>query len=267
MEPRAEIADILVVQQIEAAVTALEDERERLEDEQAAFTQFHKHIANMDVHAPATSTATAGVTNAIMGTATVTTSSAQLEQVRDAYSETVMSVPHYEEDYNLSLDDDLAEEFGSELASALATADSLTPPLQGTLLTGSHQASESRSVLLDTLDREAENLHNMSKTLEEMKTVLMELNQRPVATWSKEKLTAGYERLSDLEAQCDSLAAERQAELHSQRIRGPKHTDEELNEYLYDSLSVTYPILADLAGFTSLLHTARQCLEQELIAL
>jgi hypothetical protein len=265
MEPRDEIADTAVAQQIEAAETALDDERECLEDERAAFAQFRKRVANMDVSASATPTATTKVKNAIMGTSQPTASVAQLEQVQDVYRETVMSVPHYEEDYDLSLTEDLAEEFGPELASAFATVDSLTPPLHETLLTTSQQATEGRAAVLDALDREAENLQHTRDTLEELNTTLTELNQRPLTAWSKEELTAGSERLADLEAQCDELAAQRQSQLHSQRIRGPKHTDEELNEYLYESLPVTYPVLADIAEFTSHLCTARQRLEQALI--
>jgi hypothetical protein len=49
--------DATVTQQIKAAEAALADERECLEDEQAAFAQFRKRVSSMDVHAP-TPTAT-----------------------------------------------------------------------------------------------------------------------------------------------------------------------------------------------------------------
>ena len=91
------------------------------------------------------------------------------------------------------------------------------------------------------------------------------MNQQPLGAWSSTELRATDERLADFEAQCDDLAANRQAELRSQRIPGPSSTDEDLNEYLYESLPVTYPVLADLAGFRSLLVTARQHLERALI--
>jgi hypothetical protein len=257
-------ADTAVTQQI-AAVAALDEERERLDVERAAFTQFRKRVAAMDVHTPTTNTA-AGIKNALMGTSTATASSAQLEQVRTAYRETVMSVPHYDEDYDQSLDDDIAEEFSPELANALTAADSLTPPIQETLLTGCQRATEGRTTLLSALDREADNLQHARETLEALQTTLNEMNQRPIAVWSTNEIISTYERLADLETQCDELAAERQTELRSQRIPGPNPTDEELNEYLYESLSVTHPVLADLAEFDSLLHTARQHLEQALIS-
>jgi hypothetical protein len=264
MEPRAEIADTAVAQLMKAAETALNNERECLEDERTAFAQFRKRVANMDVHAPAIPTAPTKVKHVIMGTSQPTTSTFQLEQVQDAYRETAMSVPHYEDDYDQSLPEDFAAEFGAELASTLATADSLTPPLHETLLTASQQATESRAALLNALDREAKSLQQARDTLEELNTTLTELNQQPVTAWTTNEIVAIHERLADFEAQCDQLAADRQVELRSQRIRGPKHTDEEFNEYLYEPLSVTYPVLADLAEFTSLLHTARRYLEPSL---
>jgi hypothetical protein len=259
------ITDTRVTQQIEAAEAALDNERGCLEDEQAAFTQFRKRVAGMDEHAPATPTATTRVKNAIMGSSEAAASAAQIKQVRNAYRETVMSVPHYEDDYDQSLTDDIAEEFSPELANALATADALTPPLQETLLTGGQQATDGRTTLLSALDHEADNLQHARDTLTEMNTTLTEMNQRPLGAWSPTELRSTDERLADFEAQCDDLATDRQAELRSQRIPGPNRADEELNEYLYRSLSVTYPVLADLAEFRSLLATARQHLERALI--
>jgi Fe-S-cluster formation regulator IscX/YfhJ len=256
--------DTATTQQIEAAVTALDDERESLEAERAAFTQFRKRVAAMDVHTPPSHT-TARIKNAIMGASEDTSSATQSRQVQSAYRETVMSVPHYEDDYDQSLDEDLAEEFSPELVSALATADTLTPTVQQTLLTGCQRAIEGRTTLLNALDREADDLQQVHDTLEAMNKALTEMNQRPLANWSTSELISAHERLSEFQTQCDDLAAERQAKLRSQRIPGPRHTDEKLNEYLYESLPVTYPVLADLAELSTLLNTARQRLERALI--
>jgi soluble cytochrome b562 len=246
-------------------VAALDDERDCLEAERAAFTQFRKRVAGMDVSESAMPTATTKVKNAIMGTSETSTSAAQIEQVRNAYHETIMSVPHYEDDYDQSLDTDLAEEFGPELANALATTDSLTPPLHETVLTASQQATEGRTTLLSALDREADDLQQVRDTLETMHTTLTKMNQRPITAWATNKIISTYEQLVEFETQCDELAAERQAELHSRRVPRPIHANEEFNEYLYESLPVTYPVLVDLAEFDSLLQTARQHLEQALI--
>lgn len=254
-----------VTQQIEAAVAAVDDERECLEDERIAFARFRKRIAPLDVHPPTNPTTTTKIKDMIVGASSPTASATQTEQVRNAYSETVMSVPHYDEDYDQSLNDHLAAEFTSELAGALATTDSLTPSLHETLLTGSQQAKESRSSLLDMLDRETDSLQHARETLNEMYTSLVEMNQQPITAWSTTEIISTHERLQEFETQCDELAAQRQAELNSQRVRRPNHTDEQLNEYLYASLPVTYPVLSDLAEFASLVSMARQRLEQALI--
>lgn len=256
--------DTMVTRQMKEARAALNDECERIEDERRAFGQFQKRIGAIDVHLPANNT-TARIKNGVMRISTTTSSSTQVEQVQSIYRETVMSVPHYEEDYDQSLDDHLAAEFSPELAGALATIDTLTPPVQETILTSSEQAIEERTTLLRALNREADNLQQTRDTLNEMNTALTKMNQCPISAWSTNRIIANYGRLVDFETQCDELAAERQAELHSQRIPGPNHTDEELNEYLYESLPVTYPVLADLASFSSLLSTARQHLEHALI--
>jgi protein subunit release factor A len=259
--------DAAVTQQIETAEDALDDECKCLEDERAAFAQFRKRVASMDAHAPAPTATTRvkSTKNAIMGASEATASTAQIEQVRHTYRETVMNVPHYEEDYDQSLDEDIAEEFSPELANALATADSLAAPVQDTLLTGSDRATDGRTTLLNTLDREADTLQHAREELTEMNTALTEMNQHPLEAWSTTELRSVDERLADFETHCENLAAERQAELRSQRIPGPHHGDEDLNEYLYKSLPVTYPVLADLAEFTSLLITARQHLERAFI--
>jgi hypothetical protein len=200
-----------------------------------------------------------------MGSSEATASGAQIKQVRNAYRETVMSVPHYEDDYDQSLGDHLATEFSPELASTLATADALIPPVQETLLTGCQQATDGRTTLLSALDREADNLQHARDALEAMQTSLTEMNQQPITAWTTNEIISTYEQLVDFETQCDELAAERQTELRSHRIPGPNPADEQLNEYLYESLPVTYPVLANLAEFDSLLHTARQHLEHALI--
>ena len=258
-----------VTRQTQQALQALADERECLTAERTAFSRFHKQIAAMgmdiDVHTLATPQKEATTGSVITKTSEEPTHSSRLSHVRAAYRDTVMSVPHYEDDYDQALDEHLAEEFSPELASAITTADTFTPPLKEALLAGCHRAIESRQALFGALEQEADSLHQAYDTLEEIETALDEMNQRPIPAWSIEELTTDYERLRNFERQCEELAAERQAQLHSQRVRGPKQADEDFNEYLYESLSVTYPVLADTAACSSLLRTAQRRLEQALV--
>lgn len=252
--------------QTQQALAVLAEERERLAVERAAFSRFHKRITDSDAHKPTAPQKTT-TESVLRKTSDTTPSSSQLTQIRTAYRETVMDVPHYQEDYDQPLDEHLAEEFSPELANALVTADSLTPPLRNALLVGCQQAIDSRQTLLSALGQEADSLKQARETLEKINTALEEVNQQPMTAWSTQELTTNYEQLSKFETRCDELAAERQSRLHSQRVHGPKHANEEFNEYLYESLAVTYPVLADIAEFESLLRTAQRRLEHALIGL
>lgn len=255
-------ADIETTQRISAAETTLDSERESLKDERKAMNRFHTRLASIDVSNSLSPTATTKLKNAIIGRSRSTDSAEQLEKVEDAYRETVMSVPHYEEDYDHSLLGDLIEEFGPDLAHRLDTADALTPPLHETLLTASQQTSERRATILDVFNDEEKSLQQARNTLEELATTVLELNQQPVTEWTTNEIIATHDRLDEFESECDQLATDRQAELHSHRIASQEVNDEGLNEYLYESLPVTYPVLADIGEFSTLLHTARQQLEQ-----
>ena len=117
---------------VRSAIALVETDHERTTTERDAFASFLHRISNLDVssvdlqlsHAHQASTQTL-VTPKTPGHA-----ESQLKRVRNAYRETVMSVPHYQEDYGDSLPESLAEEFGPEIATAVLTTDQLTPPLR-----------------------------------------------------------------------------------------------------------------------------------------
>lgn len=259
------IDDAAFAPQTEAALGALEEERKCLERERAAFDQFRKHVVAIDADPSDSSSVTAQLKNATTTDFSHFASKTGITKIWNGYRETVMSVAHYEDDYGHSLEDDLAMEFGPELATALSTADSLTAPLKETLLSSTQQASESRAALLNPLNREAESIQRIRTLFGEMSTTLAEMNRQPLTDWSQHEIYSGYDRLQEFETQCDELAADRQAELRSQRVQDAKHYGENFNEYLYKSLSVTYPVLADIAEIKSLLQTARRSLERVLI--
>lgn len=64
--------------------------------------------------------------------------------------------------------------------------------------------------------------------------------------------------------ECDQLAADRQDTLREQRIPGTHHVDLEFIQYLYESLSVTYPVLADIASPAETLRIAQHGVERAL---
>lgn len=251
--------------QTEAALAAVKEERRCLKIEQAAFGQFRKRVAEMDPNPSDSSIRGTQIKNTIIGSLATSVSGTQIEKIREAYKETVMGVPHYEDDYGHSLEDNLAIEFSSELATTLTTADSLTPSLKETLLSASQQASEKRVTLLNTLNHEAENLQRAREAFKEMNSILTEMNEQPLAAWSQHEIFSGYDQIQEFETGCDELASDRQTELRSRRSHEVNYDHEEFTEYLYEALPVTYPVLTDIAELNSLLQTARRRLERVLI--
>jgi hypothetical protein len=254
---------------VRSAITVVETDHERTTTERDAFASFLHRISDLDIssidlqpnHAHQASTQTLATPE------TPEHAESQLERVRNAYRDTVMSVPHYDEDYGDSLPESLAEEFGPEIATAILTSDQLTPHLRNLLIDATHHARESRHALLQGLENEHsaleaadENLTRLSADLDDV------LSTQSFHAWSGKDLTNARDCLHDREAECDQLAADRQATLREQRIPGTHHIDHEFTEYLYESLPVTYPVLTDITSLVGTLRTAQHSVERALNA-
>jgi hypothetical protein len=176
-----------------------------------------------------------------------------------------MSVSHYQEDYGDSLPESLAEEFGPEIATAVLTSDQLTPHIRDRLIDAIHEARESRHALLQGLETE----HTVLKAADENLTCLGAdldgvLSTQSFHAWSDEDLATARDCLHAREADCDQLAADRQATLQEQRVPSTHHIDHEFTQYLYETLPVTYPVLTDIASLAETLRTARRGIERTL---
>lgn len=251
---------------IQSALEELGTERERIIAERDAFAKFRDRIAVMDVSQDRPDS---GHDQRLsLQAATLSQSINQLQCVREAYRETVMSTSHYDEDYDESLSESLAAEFGPEVANALMTGTHLSISLRNRLLRESQQAYVERVHFLNGLSREIEDLHTADKTITMIGTDLDTLNVRSLETWATADLTESHKQLITAEDRCEELAATRQATLQNARFPGPtpSELDLDLNEYLYQSLGVTYPILADLADLADTLRAERFRVERALFS-
>jgi len=95
-----------------AARRALAVERQRTTDERDALSTFLDRVRDVDVVEP---TPMQGPKRQLQ-----TPQTTGLATVRDAYVGTVMSVPHYDEEYGDSYGESLEAEFGADVAAALA---------------------------------------------------------------------------------------------------------------------------------------------------
>ena len=236
------------------AETLLDDELRRLAAERDAFSEFGKRVS--DIEAAEATAAAAAPASGGMVTATTTVADGRLDSVRDAYRETVMDVEHFEEDYGEPLAENIAAEFGDGVAVAVVDGNQLTPQLKAALLQSSREASQQRASFISTLEAEAESLEAATTALEEIDAEREALADAPMPSRSYEELVGNWHRLGQLSDRCSSLVSERQRRLHELSAALPPGAGE-LQEYLYEELPVSHPVLADSASVSEAVEELR----------
>ena len=252
--------------QVRRAHETVRIERRRTNDERAAFAAFRSRLDAI----PATTSA--GVTpdwlsaspQAIgherpqMGT--------ELLAVRDAYRSTVMSVPHYEEEYNDTYVASLAAEFGPELAAALTRESVLHEHVRQSVLEQTTAAIETRDEFETVLDREQESVRAAADELHSLDESVESLGETAVEQQDFGALDAHRARLEVLECRCDKVATNRQEERAA--TERSMHFDGETDDvqtYLYQELPVTYPVLAAVAAVGRRIDAVRRDVERAII--
>jgi len=255
------------------ARAALRRERERAGDERDAFARFARRVANLDTTAAGRTPGTTG-TNQGPGPGVGTLALAggagspgddRVAQARRAYRDTVMAVPHYEEEYAESLSENVSAEFGESVAIALEGAEAFTPGLRRTLIEGAETARERRNSLVRAIEQEEASLRTAAGTLSDVECGVESASEGPTLPLSFEQLMDRWGRLYDMEQECETLLEERQESIQAGygvplRLDGPIS----LQEYLYDSLPVTHPVLAEA---TRLLESVRDAQDSTSVAL
>jgi hypothetical protein len=256
------------------ARAVLRRERERASDERDAFGRFARHVANLDA-TPTPNGVSQGVgldqgpgpgvgTLALAGTGGAMPDD-RIAMARRAYRDTVMSVPHYEEEYGETLAENVSAEFGESVAIALEEGGAFTPGLRGTLVGSAETARDRRDSLVRAIEQEEATLRSAASTLSDIETEVERVNEGPTLPLSFEQLMDRWGRLYDLERECEQVLEERQESIQSGygvplRLDGPVS----LQEYLYDSLPVTHPVLAEA---TRVLEAVRNAQNSTSVAL
>lgn len=228
---------------IRAAAAAIEEEYTRVEDEQTALSRFAERISRVTASQPMAAQA-----NAIGTTVQLTNSGGGtgMGEVRRAYENTVMAVDHYEEDYDESLPEHLASEFGENVAGAVVTGDGLTPQLKQALVTGCQEGHAQRTQYLEGLDREERQLEKMGEQFESAAELVDEVDGRRLRRRPFDDLRDRIDRLDGQRAAVATTLEERQRHLQEGVQFGWERRDSEsVYRYLYEDLDVTYPVLAD----------------------
>ncbi|AUV82886.1 hypothetical protein C2R22_15605 [Salinigranum rubrum] len=240
------------------AIETVRTERCRTLCEHGAFKRFAGRVADLETHRSQLSTGLSTNTGML---ARSPTCDSQLETVRRAYRETVMAVPHYDDDYGDDFEESLRVEFGEEVACGFEATDTLTPQFKRLFVRGALLAADMRRSYVRTLERELDALDSAREAFEAAATALAdhdgEYHRHPFGP-----LVARYEFLDAHARTCERVLYDRQR----QRTNGWSGYDlDELHEYLYLDAATNYPILADGTSLLAALDEERRAVHRALV--
>jgi hypothetical protein len=160
-------------------------------------------------------------------------SSAQCS-LRRAYRETVMDMPHYDQEYGEPIVENVAAELSPELATFFdsTTRSTLSASAKERIVAGAEEAAESREEFRGTLDSELDSLRSSRRDLQ---ALLDELDSSVVPGWYYQQF---HEQLL-------AIIHARQSKLED-RTAG-YFDGHNLCTYLYSAEPRTYPVLTAVA--------------------
>lgn len=249
---------------IESALETVGEEIETTEAEREAFEDFLARLREIDrTESPATNAAVAA--NAGSASELVTPNSGRsgpMQEVRTAYRGTVMAVSHYEDEYDDSLIESLAAEYGDDIARCVATETAVAPHVYDALVETTEEIRSRRSRFVTALRRERDSLRRIERELDECESRALKLGERIADSDGTEELGRIDEELQELESTCRSLSERRQGVIHGRSVAKLSGvSDLSLSAYLYADHESICPALADIAAcLASIRHARENCL-------
>ncbi|WP_254533821.1 DUF7260 family protein [Natrinema gelatinilyticum] len=221
------------------AKSATETERKQVVIERDAFHRFVRLVESISVSEDRQ-------TGPLVFAGGADSSTERLCSVRNAYRETVMNVSHFEDEYDENIRESLTLEFDDHLATVLLDGQQFSPLLKNTVILQTTAAKETREQLLDGIDDELTSLQNAQTRLREHEHAVERAMKprRQLRTRSVPTLREYDAMLREEEDRCEQLLADRQHEIHRENRSYSRSSKPALQQYLYDALDVTYPVLA-----------------------
>jgi hypothetical protein len=232
------------------------EEQSRLQAERSALERFESQIRGLSAASVGQSTPSRG--GATLAQSNVETRS-QLQAVQNAYRDTVMAVPHYQEDYGESLTEHMTAEFGEDVTTAVVEGSTLTPQVKRALVSKASESRKERAAFARTLAAESESVTTVGEELSAIDSRVERIESNRRLQQSFRELAEQWEELDDLEADCEAALTRRQ-ETVQRGATSPNWREGgyDLCAYLYESLPVTYPVLADGALLTDRIETTKR---------
>ncbi len=233
---------LLTIGYVRQTVAAVDEEQRCVRAERDAFDQFATAVSALPT---TTDTAVTGAPGPQLMTATTTTTGTQLQAVATAYRETVLAVPHYEESYDEPIAENMAAEFNETIATAVLEGQQLTPPLKRTLVAHALEAKDRRDRFLDTLQDERTAIDEAQTVLRDVDNRLTSVTPDQFPTIPFADLVSRDRILADERATCTQLLADRQQQIQNQNRQTARSTEPLIQQYLYQPLEVTFPVLTE----------------------
>lgn len=186
----------------------------------------------------------------------------ELGTIKNAYEETVMSVPFYEAEYGDTYEESIRAEFGPDIATALTQSDSFSPVAKRVLLTKTEQARSEREALIETCEREHASVDEAVNVLKQIDEELQSVESISFDNQGFGALEAHRARLLTLKDKCEHAATTRQETIHHHRTEYSLPIDApDICVYLYKEFETAYPILRLCSDLARRIENYRQQIE------
>ena len=249
---------------VATARTRCRVESQRTRREAVAFDRFANRLRDVDPVIPRTTATRAG--SVLVATDGYTGSDRRIREITTAFRDTVMSVPHYDEEYGESLAEHMAVEFGDELTVAVVETKQCTPHVKQGLYRAAVAARDRRVELLSVLEAESNALRTFERELTDLTTRVETLTEPLRADLTYDELCETYRELRECNRACDELLHARQTQRTDGHAANLPYAIDDLQEYLYEPFEVTYPVLSDGLQLYRRINTARGRIEAELLS-
>jgi len=245
------------------ATEALEDERRRVEEEQAAFEAFGDAVVDLDGPASKRPTDVPGSSERCLEPITVTdggrTDSAT--RVEELYRETVLETASANE-FDETVAEHMAEEFGAEVSRAVFGGSALGRRLRSALVEGARAAIRERQEIIGRIERERRVLTDAQNRLEDISDERRDLHPGRDSV-SLGRLYSRRNRVLELSDSCDELAADRQRSLRVTLYDDYRYRS--FVRYLYRRCSFGFPILSGAAALAASLRETRTRIDDRIV--
>ena len=281
----AGVLALLAFAYVRDAESACRRERRRVLDERDAFESFADRVAQIDTVSVATDTTPTGVpAGALRGIGSPGggrrpgsgpgADSVTLRRVMTAYRDTVLSLPHYRTEYDETAAESLTAELGPDAATALVSDGGLSSGARSALVDRSRRAADARGRLADAIDEEIDELGDREAALSSVdrrrRRLLGHLDGIRPGRGTDAAIDV-WNRLEELERECDELAAERQRSLDDPPLTPEAGPDGDRERPFYGYLYAPvdgprYPVLAQIAEVADGIRADRERVAERIAA-